>query len=397
MTNRLSLKPQWAQDGVRDDPDLDTTHPIFIANRYEGVGWKEEKPPEEWQNFLSNLTEAQLYYILTNGIPIWDVKTTYLKGAVVCSAAGGNIYINVTNGTLLGKDPATTPASWGIILGLTSSGFDAFVKEFKDSLTAHMTPPNPHNDTIEKAGGVKQDYVDKGFGDVTDARTIGYHTARTGRVHSETPAQVGTLPTTGGVFTGDVHFLDKIILNVATPGVVDADHTHATTRLSLANYSLHVDATGKGWAALPDGSPWQLIVSEANFADIQSSLNVKFALPLPEFWFHLEHSMSDVLSIGKWTITSAAEPVFEPGLGLRFDNNNLTTSSFGYSQATNITALFVGSVGNVPFSLVIDTGMGNIGGFSNFLNNLKTGSTNIKELRIYRRLSALQKTKLVVY
>ncbi|MEY6830939.1 hypothetical protein [Enterobacter roggenkampii] len=63
--NRMSLPAVWAETAVTQyasvDPDLDTTHFLFIADRYKSLGWQAgETEPEQWQNFLQQLTDIKI-------------------------------------------------------------------------------------------------------------------------------------------------------------------------------------------------------------------------------------------------------------------------------------------------------------------------------------------------
>ena len=82
MTNRLKYPTPWASGGTAKDPDLDTTHPSYIADRYATVGWKSEKPPEEWQNFLSQISDDKIIERIVKGIVEFDSTVTYTEGAV---------------------------------------------------------------------------------------------------------------------------------------------------------------------------------------------------------------------------------------------------------------------------------------------------------------------------
>lgn len=393
MTNRLLYKPTWAQGGLKKDPDTDTAHPSYKPNRYETIGWTAEKPPEEWENFLNNITEEKVKEFIMSGIPIWGADVTYRPGAFVFAGAG-NLYRNDGSSTSTAQNPANG-APWVNVMAMYKDSVINFVKEFVDEFNKHMATANPHGDTIEKAGGVNKSYVDTGFGDPNDNRTIVYHTNRTGRVHSETPAQVGTLPASGGVFTGLVSFLKEVIIRTDIKAFMQMSQSTGMTDIMFSNVGVHVDANGGGYTSV--AGVMSRIVSEGNFVEIQNIVNRMFVLPAPNFSVDLEHSLCDLNSIGKWIITTTKDAVFDKGKGFNFSDNVTMIQNFGFSGNTNVTTYFVGSDATKDFAEFRDTAMGNIGGFSNFLNNLHNGATNIRLLVIYPRLSNFQKSTLVTY
>lgn len=395
MTKRLSYLRTWAQGGVKTDPDLDTKHPSFIANRYNNVGWKAEKPPEQWQNFLSNITDEKIKDFIKSGVPIWDATVAYQPGAFVV-AGNGVLYVNDTNTVVTGKDPANG-APWQVTADKFKTGLEAKVKEFVDKYNAHLAADNPHKDTIEGIGGVNVGYVDNGFGDPTDARTIVNHKNRTGAVHSETATQLGTLSASaGGVFTGVVNFLAGILVRTDIRQLLQLNQQTGMVELMFSNVGIHVDPNGDAWVSTAGVT--SQIVTEGNFTTIQNTVNQLFVLPPPQFSFNLEFSLSDVESVGKWILTANTEPTFENLKGLVIASaGNLVSSNFDFSSNTAITAYIVGSDANKNFAETFDTAMATIGGFSNFLNNLHNGITHIRQLVIYPRLTAYQKTKLATY
>lgn len=390
MTHRSLYPIAWAEGGDRKDPDLDTEHPSFIADRYQKIGWKSEKPPEEWQNFISWLTDEKMRSIMESGIPFWQATVTYPPNAVVM-ARDNTLLINTSGKPSLNQDPVSN-AAWTLIAGMYMRSIDGYVGEFNKLYNDHMAASNPHKDTIERIGGVDVEYVDKGFGDPTDARTIVNHKGKTGRVHNETPAQVGTLPNTTGTFTGTVCFLAGLQLNAGNK--LQISPSTGMIEIAQATISVAVNSNGEGYVVI--GNNQYLMASEANLVSINNKLNQKYVLPLPDFSFNLEYSMHDVSSIGKWILTSTTEPVFEAGKGLKYDNNTLMVTGFGFNSNTNITVHYVGWDGTKRVSKIYDTVMGSIGGFSNFLNNMFPGHTNVCSVRIFRRLTAAQKTQLVV-
>ena len=78
MTKRLQYPTYWASGGTATDPDLDTTAPSYEANRYKQNGWHAEKPPEFWQNFLSQITDEKIIARMVDGFQLFDSIFTYL-------------------------------------------------------------------------------------------------------------------------------------------------------------------------------------------------------------------------------------------------------------------------------------------------------------------------------
>ena len=86
MTNRQALITPWAAGGEVIDPNLDTTHPIFQAGKYD-LGWLQEKFPHEWQNFYYNKHDLSELDVMKNS-NWWQSAINYKVGSVVYSGVG---------------------------------------------------------------------------------------------------------------------------------------------------------------------------------------------------------------------------------------------------------------------------------------------------------------------
>ena len=382
MTNRLKYPTTWASGGVAKDPDLDTTHPSYIANRYADVGWKSEKPPEEWQNFLSQISDDKIIERIIKGIVEFDSSVTYPEGAVY--AKSGKWY-KIEGG--VEKE----------ILSISFPEYNNLINALNTLILNHLSADNPHHDTIGGliGGGYEKPAVDAAFGSPTDPKTIVYHKARVDVVaHNETPAQLGTLPTSGGKFTGKIGFLGKLLNG---SGYLRFNQGTGKTELTVGTSTISVDASGNAFY-LRASHPDSLIMTEANYPDMQMRAGFVFALPVPLASMHLVDSISDLEGVGKWSVETTNNPVFVSGRGLTIAGNNTAVNNLINTTlpATVVAITYAGATKTVT---VTDYGTG-----MSWLNTSLadictalglTGVTEFHSITIYPMLSDYQKSMLV--
>lgn len=382
MTNRLKYPTPWASGGTAKDPDLDTTHPSYIADRYATVGWKSEKLPEEWQNFLSQISDDKIIERIVKGIVEFDSTVTYTEGAVY--AKSGKWY-KIEGG--VEKE----------ILSINLAEYSSLISTLNGLITSHLSADNPHNDTIGGlvGGGYEKPAVDDAFGSPTDPKTIVYHKARVDiAAHGETPEQIGTLPVTGGKFTGQIGFLSKLLNG---SGYLQFNRGTGRTELTVGTTTLSVDATGNSFY-LRASHPDSLIMTEANYPDMQIRAGFVFALPVPMASMHLVDDINDLEGIGKWTVETTSAPVFVAGRGLTITGNN--TKVYDLINTTlPSTVVAITYAGTAKTVTVSDYGTG-IAWANTSLADIctalgLTGVTEFHSIVIYPMLSAYQKSMLV--
>lgn len=382
MTNRLKYPTPWASGGTAKDPDLDTTHPSYIADRYATVGWKSEKPPEEWQNFLSQISDDKIIERIVKGIVEFDSTVTYTEGAVY--AKSGKWY-KIEGG--VEKE----------ILSINLAEYSSLISTLNGLITSHLSADNPHNDTIGGlvGGGYEKPAVDDAFGSPTDPKTIVYHKARVDvAAHGETPEQIGTLPVTGGKFTGRIGFLSKLLNG---SGYLQFNRGTGRTELTVGTTTLSVDATGNSFY-LRASHPDSLIMTEANYPYMQIRAGFMFALPVPMSSMHLVDDINDLEGIGKWTVETTSAPVFVVGHGLTITGNNTRVYDL-ISTTLPSTVVAITYTGTAKTVTVKDYGTG-IAWTNTSLEDIcaalgLTGVTEFHSIVIYPMLSAYQKSMLV--
>lgn len=323
MTNRLQYPTYWASGGAATDPDLDTTAPSYEPDKYEKHGWHAEKPPEKWQNFLSQITDQKIIAKMVDGLPYYDASVTYQEGAIYRK---DDKFYKVEGG--VGKE----------VIEVNATLYNNLVNSLNTLWTTHRDADNPHQDTVDTlvGGGYTKTAVDDFFGSLTDPQTIVFHKAQMGAgVHGETAAATGALPAaTGGEFTGDVIFVENAIASV-TP----SKYTHynkATGLLELVNgtVALGIDAVGNAYITKTTGS--SLVLTDYNMINfiVQKYQNA-FTLPPPMIAFYYENSLSSALNAGSaWTTITTKAPTFIDG-ALKVDDNE--TSVFFNDIYTAIT------------------------------------------------------------
>lgn len=380
MTKRLSYDASWASSGLATDPDLDTTHPSYEANRYEEKGWHSEKPPETWQNFLTQITDEKVIAKMVDGIQEFDASVTYAEGAIYRKT---DKFYKIEGG------------AEQEILSANAAVYAQLVVAARTLLTDHLAADNPHNDTVNTLvdGSYIKTDVNLMFGSETDPRTIPYHKLQTGAAtHGETAASVGTLPTSGGTFTGDIIFLNEAIVQVSPSQALHYNKATALFELVNGTYALGVDSAGNGFLTGSGGSA--LILSEANLDALAIKYNNSFALPMPIVSMNLENALSDAKSVGNWIVDTASAPVFESGKGLKIDGNAVTLTNVKVGAAHTILVRGATSASGVAgyYDANASASYSTLAAIAALVG---PGFTHIKQVIIYPLLSTRQKTMLV--
>lgn len=386
MTKRLQYPTYWASGGVATDPDLDTTAPSYQPNKYEQHGWEAEKPPEEWQNFITQITDEKIIARMVDGFQLFDSSVTYSEGAVYRK---GDKFYKIESGVEQE------------ILEVKLAVYQSLVDGMNTLLNDHLAADNPHKDTVDTlvGGGYIKSDVDKFFGDPNDPQTIVYHKNQMGAgVHGETAASTGALPAaTGGTFTGDVIFLDDAIIQVTPSKSVHMNKSTALFEIVNGTYSLGVDANGNGYIVSTSGAT--LIISELNLDTLTMKYNNSFTLPPPFVRVNMRSDLSDGNGIGVWTLDTPADPVFADGLQV---DNNAAILTFESITGIRVTVhLLVTQADGTKQSIVRDFADWNSGPRTGNLQTMvgvSFGGTNPKYFReytVYPALTARQKTMLV--
>ena len=386
MTKRLQYPTYWASGGTATDPDLDTTAPSYEANRYKQNGWHAEKPPEFWQNFLSQITDEKIIARMVDGFQLFDSSVTYSEGAVYRK---GDKFYKIESGTEQE------------ILEVKLAVYQSLIDGMDKLLSDHLSADNPHQITVDKLvdGGYIKTDVDKFFGDPNDPQTIVFHKAQKGAgVHGETATSTGTLPAaTGGTFTGDVIFLDDAIVQVTPSKSVHMNKATALFEIVNGTYSIGVDANGNGYIVGTSGTA--LIISELNLDTLTMKYNNSYALPPPFIRANMRSDLSDGSGIGVWTLDTPADPVFADGL--QVDNNAAILTFEGIAGIPVTVHLLITLADGTKQSIVKDFADWNSGAWTGNLQTMvgvSFGGTDPKYFReytVYPTLTARQKTMLV--
>lgn len=379
MTQRLKFKFPWAQDGEVADPDLDTTAPSFIANRYADLGWEVEKPPNEWQNFLSQISDLKIISLLFGGIAEFDSSVTYQVGAV--SALNGVIRINTSTG-------------WEEIMDLKQVDYLNDVSNLKSTYDNHMAATNPHQDTVNTITDktYSKTTIDDAFGSSTDPRTIVHHKLQMGRVHQETPEQLGTLPTSGGKFTGPVSLTGG--MKFGTNITIQMNPGNGGIKMRAGNRILSIDALGNVLWSIVGGEEYP-VMTELNYSEFQIRWGNRFALPTPYLQMDFTRSFNDGSSVRDWTITTTGTPAFHQNGGMKIDDNTVTFSGFDVTIPTTIVAITRNAAGVLGRGNS-DAPSGGYTSLSTLLTNLGVSdAAYIISITCYPTLTAYQKSMLV--
>lgn len=386
MTNRAKdLNLIWAENGEVTDPDLDVDHPIYQPGKYL-KGWKVEKEPHQWQNFLYQITDQKLEIQAEEQLFEWESDIEYAPMAATRS--GDKIYINASGLVSKNVDPKDNPQFWFEVLGTTAQDINNARNFLNKVLGDHLTADNPHNDNIHDIGGYEKEEIDDFFGDDTDPRTISYHVKQKGRVHGETPKQVGTLPVSGGTFTGDVQYLGGVSLGPNGNTIVDG------TAIKLGNSagSIFLNKDGTATHALASDASRYEITTDDNFERHQRQINYLFALPVPRTEVDFRKAFSS-MTIGNHYITSNVDPVMsEKGWQIA---DGFTIYNLDYTIArTDLVEYFVNDV----FRRVIVDSTVNISGGADLkaiAKRIAPDATHIQRVVVYPALNKYQKATLL--
>jgi hypothetical protein len=225
FTTRPDVKLVWASNAVDEysakDPDTDTQHHLFIEDRYESIGWKRgEKPPEQWQNFLQQISDAKLQDVISTGVFSWFSDVTYPKGAIAVS--GGNLYISVIDNNV--GNELGSASSWMPICYLNAEDYNASLQTLVTACNNHidsLSTTNPHNDNIRFFNGYTIEEIDEMLSADGD-NNMAAHVRNKGNPHNLTCEQVNVLSAKdGGVFTGTVRFSSGILIGSACICVIN--------------------------------------------------------------------------------------------------------------------------------------------------------------------------------
>lgn len=393
MTNRYSYPTYWASGGVAIDPDTDTTAPSYIADRYAKIGWKAEKPPNEWDNYLYQITDEKIMWLLQEGLVTWDSTVNYAAGALTRTDL--LIYKNISGANALNK-PVTDPTVWAEIKTIDSATFVSAVTALQTALADHLAADNPHKDTIEGIGGVSSAYVDDAFGDPTDPRTIVYHKLQLGgAVHGETPLQVGTLPVAGGTFTGDIKFLQKVSFKADKSIYVQLNQATARAEMHMGSVTLSVDVQGNVF--FNDGTKDYLIVTVSNFDSVQIKVNYQFTLPQSLAAIDVVSGSLSNIGCSPNILTTTSNAVWEAGKGLVLTGSGLAASKLDFGTSLT-TAYIVGWNAAGLQTEVWESSGSNYSALETFLTTTCASKfTHLQSMIVYPRLTAYQKTTLVKY
>ena len=380
MTQRLKFKFPWAQDGEVADPDLDTTAPSFIANRYANLGWEVEKPPNEWQNFLSQISDLKIISLLFGGIAEFDSSVTYQVGAV--SSLNGVVRINTSTG-------------WEEIMDLKQVDYLNDVSNLKSVYDNHLAATNPHKETVDTV--VNKTYsksaIDDAFGSKTDPRTIVYHKLQTGRVHLETPQQLGTLPTSGGKFIGPVSLLGG--MKFGTDISISMNNSNGRIEMRAGNRILSIDALGNVLWSIVGGEEYP-VMTELNYSEFQIRWGNRFALPQPYLDINMKTSINDAMSTRGWTINTTGAPVFNARGGIKVDDNKITFTGFNVYCPTSIVMYGRDAAGNLITAKSIMAPSAVYTSMETLLTNMGfTSAVWVERITCYPTLTAYQQTMLV--
>lgn len=289
MTKRNSLTTSWATDVAAFvmDPEEDVDHPNGEGGPGKAArGWMSETEPEEWENYILNLRDVRIKTIAEYGRVPWDADVYYKLGSLVYHA--GLTYVS-RSASNKNKNPTTQTVYWSLVKFTTAADYLATTANMRADLTAHIpSGQNSHNDNIVVLGGSYKATIDNQVEFVSDAITA--HSIREDNPHNDTAIGIGTIPTTGGSFTGRVNYLDN--LSVGTNCEL------MTSMSTFVAFRSNAGAIGLGVADYSSGGRWQHIITAESYLAVNQMYNNTFVIPEPDLYFPMTSNLTALSGVG---------------------------------------------------------------------------------------------------
>lgn len=210
-TSRISLPAVWAETAETQyapvDPDLDTAHFLFIENRYQSLGWQTgEIEPEQWQNFLQQITDLKINECLQYGFFNWFADVVYLTNSICFF--NGDLYISLADNNVGHSPDEAGSKYWTLVFTISGSEYESTIPDLVNKVSTHIAATgsaNPHQDDVTTIGGYTEEEIDEMFSP-DNPETMAHHVADMNNPHEVTCEQLQILPKEGGIFTGIVKF-----------------------------------------------------------------------------------------------------------------------------------------------------------------------------------------------
>ncbi|MGF6139029.1 hypothetical protein [Pseudomonas laurylsulfatiphila] len=290
MTNRNKIANGWATDVASEvtDPELDAAHPSGQGGTGKTAkGWISETEPHEWENYNIQLRESRVTAVAQTGRMPWDEEVTYKVGSLT-------IYLDIMYVAILGsninRNPVTQTGWWSPVKFTSAAVHTATIADMQNKFTIH-TPAgqNSHSDNIVSIGGSTKTTIDNQIKVVSDG--LDAHIPLVNNPHVDTAIGVGTIPSTGGSFTGQVNYRDNLVLGTTCELMVNIS--------TFVAFRSNAGAIGIGIADYSTGGRWQAILTGANFPEFNGLYNPTFVLPPPDVHFPLMSNLLPVNGTGE--------------------------------------------------------------------------------------------------
>lgn len=299
MVARPHLGNVWATTAdITDiiDPDLDVAHPSGRggAGRY-ALGWEATpiKQPHEWANFLGNKLDETFKQQAERGFLLWEDDIAYVEGSIVYH--GSSTYIAKQAST----NQLPTNTTYWLERTDDIAAINAAVASLHETLDDHVVNySNEHATHVHDlvVSGYTTTEIDaliaSGLQDVLD------HIALTNNPHQVTPTQLGVLPVTGGIFTGQVDYrymaFETFTLDASANVGGGAVGFHDNTNGLALNYDEEpVEVIGNDLS---------LLLHEGNYYEMRNRAEPSFVLPVPQIEINFLDGIN-TKAVGAYTLT----------------------------------------------------------------------------------------------
>ena len=261
---RRTLLRVWADTGTAVDPDLDELHPSGNggAGKYE-LGWVVEKEPHQWANFIYQTQTGAQYDFARYGVSPRE-SLDYKLGALSWSAGG-------------------------IIVKMASAWHRSFGTYTKTEAEYYKT---------------------------LWTNNLATHAPKTDHPHQETAEQIGTIPSTGGTFTGEVFYRGGFQV-----GGAQWKYYTPTADVWFLSAAIQKGFVATGKASFYNGAVSSELLLEDKIVEYERGFGNTFAAPEEDAHWPLKTNPYSMSGIGSLTVTGGDEQVLFGKFGLILEAN----------------------------------------------------------------------------
>lgn len=261
-------------------------------------GWISEIPTFQVLNYLQYKMDTTMLAQAERGFFEWGGDVTYNKGALAWDEINKQIYVSQVSNPSKTLAPSANASQWKLSsIQITRQEYDTL----NTNITAHIAnvTGNPHQLTAGRLNSYTKAETDALIAQYR--ALVKAHVGDKNNPHGTTAEQIGAVPITGGIYTGDVVFATGRIL-------LDAAATNKVGLLSGSGVFLQsgtgvLGVNAAGVAVAGTAANLSNIITEKTFADQKALVEPDYAIPAPVYVMPL---MGDInIYAGSGTIATS--------------------------------------------------------------------------------------------